>query len=141
MVPNTKVKRVAHAVEQMVRRPGFNPVGMYSDTWPHKEAFWKLILGEQLQGRLGLFHFMQRIIRTMRQGHIDYHAAVKGLCKAVYRWERNSYDALVTAMKNGTIGDGKKKYTDLEITQMSYTKAFKTKYKKYLCWNSMVHRQ
>ena len=49
LAPNTQVKRVAHAMEQMARRPNFNPVAMYSNVWPHKEAFWKLILGEQLQ--------------------------------------------------------------------------------------------
>ena len=49
LVPNTQVKRIAHAVEQMTRRPSFNSVAMQLDVWPHKEAFGKLILGEQLQ--------------------------------------------------------------------------------------------
>ena len=47
LVPNTQVKRVAHTVEQMARRPNFNPVAMRLDAWPHKEAFWKLILSSK----------------------------------------------------------------------------------------------
>ena len=84
LVPNTQVKRVAHAVKQMARRPNFNPVAMYSNTWPHKEAFWKLTLGEQLQGRLGLFHFMQQIGCTMRQGHVGYKIAMQRLYETVH---------------------------------------------------------
>ena len=68
LAPNARVKRVAHTVKEMARRPNFNPVAMHTNVWPHREAFWKLILGEQLQDRLRLFHFMQRTVRTMRQG-------------------------------------------------------------------------
>ena len=45
IVGSTKVKDCAHAAEQLSRRNGFNPRAMYSDTWPHKDAFWKLIFG------------------------------------------------------------------------------------------------
>ena len=33
---------------------------------------WKEIFGVHLVGILGLFHFLQRIIKTLRPNHIDY---------------------------------------------------------------------
>jgi hypothetical protein len=129
---STKIREVAHGLEQLARRPMFNPRVLYTDTWPHKDKFWELIFGDQLKGRLGLFHFMQRIIRTMRQGHVDYHAAMRDLGCAVYRWEPGTYAKLIKAMKEGTIGHGKKKYTDEEIGALDMTTLFKQRYKKYL---------
>mgnify|MGYP005848719877 CR=1 FL=1 len=140
MVGNTSVRDIAHAAEQLARRPGFNPKAMYSDTWPNKEAFWKLLFGNHLKGRLGLFHFMQRIIRTLRQGHADYHVAVQDLSAAVYRWETKSYEALITAMKEGLVGNGKKKYTDEEIVSMEMTPQFKKTYQKYLMKEIHAHK-
>ena len=45
IVGTTKAADLAHAAESLSRRPHFNPKAMYSDTWPHKEGFWKLLFG------------------------------------------------------------------------------------------------
>ena len=45
---------------------------MYYDTFPKGECFWKLVF-HNVGGRLGLFHFMQRIVRALRQNHVDYY--------------------------------------------------------------------
>lgn len=130
MVGSTKTRDLAHAAEQLARRKGFNPTAMYSNTWPNNEPFWKLVFGNQLEGRLGLFHFLQRIIRTMRQRHVDYHRAIQKLGMAVYRWDDSTFATLVTALKNGEIGSTR--YTEDEISDMMDTPLFKRQYNKYL---------
>jgi hypothetical protein len=66
--------------------PGFKPSAMYSDTWPHKCAFWQRLISN-LEGRLGLFHFEKRILRTIRKKYIDFHDAVADLLSSVYEFE------------------------------------------------------
>ena len=36
VVGTTKIRDLPHAAEAMIRRSNFNPVVMYSDTWPNK---------------------------------------------------------------------------------------------------------
>lgn len=62
LVKTTKVRDFAHAAEAMIRRPNFKPVVMYNDTWPNKDMLWRTFLGDSFEGRLGLFHFKQRVI-------------------------------------------------------------------------------
>ena len=75
---------------------------------------------------------MQQTVRTMRQGYVDYKIGMQRLCKAVHRWESDSFDALAKALKEGRMGKKEIRYTDLEIAQMNYSKTFKTKYRKHL---------
>lgn len=132
VVGSTKVRDIAHAAESLARRPHFNPVVMYSDTWPNKENFWNLIFGEAFGGRLGLFHYQQRIIKTLRQGHVDYHMAVRDLCDCVYEWEAGAYKALLQALKEGKMGRDSNPVTNREITEMKMNGTFKKRYQKYL---------
>ena len=67
---------------------------MYYDTFPKGECFWKLVF-HNVGGRLGLFHFMQRIVRALRQNHVDYYKGVSKLCEAIYRWDDEPYEALL----------------------------------------------
>ena len=79
LVPTTKTKDVAHATEQLLRRTCFEPKAMYTDTCPHGEDFWGLLVpGAKLC--LGLFHFLQRISKTLRNRHIDHGKAIRALC-------------------------------------------------------------
>ena len=130
LVDGTSVARIAHAAEALTRRPGFSPRVMYCDTWPHKENFWKLVLGDHLDGRLGLFHFLQRIIRTLRQTHIDYYVAIADLCHCVYDWYPDDYSSLLAALQAGKIGD--KRHSNSEIESIRNSPHFKKKYAKYL---------
>jgi hypothetical protein len=133
LVKSTKTEDYAHAAESLARRPNFKPKTMYSDTWPHKEKFWKLIFGPGFEGRLGLFHFQQRILRTLRQGHVDYHRAIRDLCHAIYEWEEDSYDALLEALKDGKMGrEGGDPKTRKDIMDMELTPNFRKKFAKYL---------
>jgi len=130
MVPTTKVADCAHAALQMAHRPNFNPKAMYSDTWPHKDDFWSLVFGPDIQGRLGLFHGIQRLVRKMRQTHIDYHRAVQELTACFYEWEPTTLNALLTALKDGKIGGTK--YTDKDIEEMQQNNDFWKKYSQFL---------
>ena len=133
LVGSTSVEDIAHAVESMSRRPNFKPSAMYSDTWPHKDKFWKMLFGPALEGRLGLFHYQQRIVKTLRQGHIDYHRALRELCECIYYWEEHTFEALLNALLNGLMGkSGDDPKTHSEITAMQNSAAFKRKYGKYL---------
>jgi len=78
VVPSTKTIHLAHAAAQLSRRGGFNPSAMCSDTWPSKSDFWDRAFNSELQGRLGLFHFIQRITKTLKKKHTDYFMALNG---------------------------------------------------------------
>lgn len=131
LVPNTSVRMIAHAAECLQRRGNFSTKIMYADTWPHKEEFWKLIFGPNLEGRLGLFHFINRIQRTMRQHHTDYADALHGLLMSVYNWHPTDYENLLNAMTAGLVGG--KKFTTSEIAKFEKTKNFRSNFaEKYL---------
>ena len=130
MVPSSSVIHISHAAMSLRRRPGFVPKIMYSDTWPAKEDYWKLVFGKQLVGRLGLFHFMQRMIRTLRQSHTDYKKAVADYCACIYAWEEKTYGALLQALQDGCFPGGPKSAEETHELQM--TKSFKDRYQKFL---------
>ena len=131
LVHDTSALEFAHAAEQVLRRTGFCPKAMYSDTWPCGKDFW-LLLVDDLEGRLGLFHFIQRITKTLRQRHIDFGIAMKDLLDAIYEYHPEDLEKLVGCLKNGTMSSSKKQYTDEEISEMMGTKTFRQRYSKNL---------
>ena len=64
IVPSTKASDFSHAAIQLTKRDNFTPTAKYSDKWPDNKEYWEHPLGPMLAGRLGLFHFVQRIIKT-----------------------------------------------------------------------------
>ena len=129
-VDSTKHADVAHAAEQLKRRKGFDPILMYADTWPNKEEFWSLIFGPRLEGRLGLYHFMHRILKTLRNHHMDYSEAVKDLSAAIYQYDEGCYADLIKVLRNGTLGGAK--LNEKEVNNLQNTPRFKKNYSKYL---------
>jgi hypothetical protein len=132
LVPSTKTSDFSHAAKQLSMRPSFNPQAMYSDTWPCKSDFWSKLLGHEVKGRLGLFHYIQRITRTLRKRHIDYHQSIRHLLDCLYYYNQDDYERLLIALKNGTLSASGTKYTDDEIDEMKNTKLFRRRYGKYL---------
>ena len=132
LVDDTKSRQFAHAAEQLARRPGFAPTVMYSDTWPNKQDFWALLFGSELQGRLGLFHFVQRITQTMRQTHIDFSIALHELLACIYEYDSQDLGRLIAALKAGKIGADKHAHTSAEIEALMKTKRFRKTYGKFL---------
>ena len=132
LVPSTKTKDLSHAAAQVARRPHFNPAAMYSDRWPTKSGFWNLLYGPKLEGRLGLFHYLQRMIKTLRKTHCDYFRAVNLLLDSVYFYFEKDYEKLLVALKEGTLSSTGKKYTDEDIAELKRTKLFRQRYAKHL---------
>jgi hypothetical protein len=110
-----------HAAQLLANRKGFEPKVLYTDTWPAKNDFWPLLYGSELEGRLGLFHYVQRIMRTLRKKHVDYLEAITSLLQAVYSYHAEDYERLITALKKGKMSQSQKKYTDEEIAELKAT--------------------
>jgi hypothetical protein len=131
LVRDTTTKEFAHAAEQLVRRTDFKPGAMYTDTWPAKIDFWGILV-PSVKGRLGLFHFLQRIFRTLRHTHTDFNAAATDLLNTVYTYHEQDMEGLLTALKEGTLPANRKKMTEKEIGEMQETKLFRKRYGTYL---------
>jgi len=96
---------------------------MCSDTWPNKNAFWRLLFPGIL-GCLGLFHCKQRIIGTLRKKHVDCCDAVTNLLAALYTCHTQDYEKLLAALKEGKLSSKDHKYTSDEIADMKASKFF-----------------
>ena len=127
VVGTTKAIDFAHAAESLTRRSNFKPRVMYADTWPHNSAFWKLLFGQQFEGRLGLYHYEHRIVRTLRQGHVDYHKAIRDLCFCIYEYEPRSYNRLLSALNQGLMGRTDDPASNRDINKMQTTTAMFSK--------------
>ena len=131
LVPSTKAADFAHAAEALARRPGFKPYVMYSDTWPSGKEFWALLM-ESLRGRLGLFHYAQRIVKTLRTNHIDHKKAVWELMLCIYDLHEEDLAKVLKALKEGKMAQDGYKYTQEEIDEMKLNGKFKQRFYKYI---------
>jgi len=107
LVPSTGTTDLSHAAMQVSKRKNFEPKALHSDTWPAKLEHGALLFGDELEGRLGLFHFMQRTTRTFRKKHVDHFQALNGLLKCVHEHNTKDHEDLLRALKEGTL-NGKK---------------------------------
>jgi hypothetical protein len=128
LVPSTKTRDYACAAQQWIKRTDTTPQAMYSDTWPAKNAFWEKLIGKDI-GRLGLFHFLQRIIRTLRTNHFLFNKAINDLLACIYSYHGPDYDNLLRHLKQGSFG---KKYSENDIATMQKTKQFRQNWAKFL---------
>ena len=100
--------------------------------WPCKSSYWSTLLGDNIQGRLGLFHFIQRITRTLRKKHVDYYSSIRGLLDSLYFYNQEDYDKLLKALKDGSLSGSGIKFTDDKISEMQASKIFSQRYDKHL---------
>jgi len=129
LVPTTKTKHFAHAAQQLARRQRFQPKAMHSDTYPNESGFWPLLF-DNIEGRLGLFHYIQRITRTMHQKHVDYNPALSALLDTVYSYNSDDYEGVIQALKKGCLG--KRIHTNDDIAELRRSKLFQQCYGKYI---------
>ena len=133
IVPSTSIKEVSHLLQQMVQnRRHFEPGTVYTDTCPHNKSFWKALLGEATEARLGLFHLMNRIYSTLDPKSGLYWKALVGLKKCIYSYHPDDEAKLITSLKQGTFSRVYTKYTDQEINELRYTKLWKQRFGPYL---------
>ena len=131
LVPSTKTIHFSHAATQLAKRERFKPKAMHSDTWPCKSDYWSRLLGHEIKGRLGLFHCVQRMMWTLRKRYVDYFRAINSLLNAVYFYNHEDYEALLRALKDGTLSNTK--CTDDDIMfEMKSTKTFRDRCGKHL---------
>jgi len=130
IVPTTKTSDLSHAATQVSRRSNFNPAASCSDRWPTKEAHWAILFGDKVVGRLGLFHFIQRILRTMRKRHADHHRALNQLLDAICVRNQHDCERLLQGLKAGTIGGRQR--NDEDIACLKSTKMFRKRHGKHL---------
>ena len=129
LVPSTQTRHFAHAAKQLLSRTWFSPTIMYSDTWPHKKEFWEALV-PALEGRLGLFHYEKRILRTLRKSHIDFYKATTDLLTALHSHCPTDCEKLLSALRDGTHTG--KKWSSEEIAEMRETKLFRDRHSKHL---------
>ena len=132
LVPSTKTKHFSHAARMLMSRECFTPTVMYSDTWPHKIDYWNKLVKGGIEGRLGLFHYEKRMLRTLRKKHIDYHEAVGSLLAAIYSYDSADYEKLLSALKDGSLSASNKKHSAADIADLKGTKVFRDRYGKFL---------
>ena len=130
LAPTTKVKDLSHAALQVARRPTFEPKALCSDTWPAKLSYWMLSFGDELVGRLGLFHCIQRITKTLRKSHIDHFQALNHLLQCIYVCHTKDYEELLRALREGTLNGEKHSVED--VAELKASRLFRQRYKGYL---------
>jgi hypothetical protein len=131
IVPSLALSDHAHASEHFARRPNVNPRVHSSDTYPNFERFWKAIFGAQLDCRLGLWHFINRLYRTLRKNHVDFGTAVTALQECVTYDDTEDKNNVILALRKGTLG--RRVHSNAEIMSMKADDKQKwTKYSKYI---------
>jgi hypothetical protein len=124
----TKCEEYLHAMEDLAHREGWEAPLVFTDNWPANKDQIEAIFG--CQGRLGIFHFMKRIGDTLRQGHSEFNAAMRQLSKTIFAEDESHFEGVKQALRDGHLGG--KKHSELEITALIESGAFKKNYLKYI---------
>jgi hypothetical protein len=132
LVPSTKVGDIAHGVRQVSQRPHFKPKVIATDTWPKKESFWFGMFTTANTGMLGLFHFMQRITRTLRITNSSFYPALRDLKDCVYEHETEDYEKLIDVLQRGTISHSAQPLTHLQLQDLKRTVKWSQRYSRFL---------
>ena len=133
IVPSTSLADAAHLLQQSkLRRTLFRPSVVYTDTCPHGQEFWQTLFGHQVETKLGLFHFIHRIVDTMDNRCEFFFDAIVALKNAIYTYNASDEAALLESLKNGTFSKAKRKYDDEEIHQLRRSKQWKANCEPFL---------
>ena len=130
VVADTKMSSAAHGLEQVVRRPNFRPKILYSDIFPKLQDLFQVYFGDTVTGHLGLFHYLNRVTRTLRSDHPDFYPAIKGLKECVYQLDPSNQFAVVEALRTGAMNG--RKHGSEEIMKLQQSKKWLAKYGKYM---------
>jgi hypothetical protein len=132
LVPSTKISDAAHFIEQMARRPGFSLRVLYTDTWPSNNQFWFGIFGADLLGRLGLFHFLKRLLEFLDPQCEIYWKALDAFKSTIYRYNPTDYNSLIQVLQNGTMSHAAKPMSDPQIVDLRESKNWKHRTSRFL---------
>ena len=109
IVSTAEARHFADTAEQFSRRPNVKPRMHVVDNYPAYSELFHILFGCTCILRLGLFHFIQRITRTLRIDHIDFLAAVKALSACLYREDPIDVENVKLALRDGRLGSRNKK--------------------------------
>jgi hypothetical protein len=132
LVQSTRVGEIAHGVRQVSLRPTFQPKVVATDTWPAKKEFWLRVFTSATTGMLGLFHFMKRIVDTLRITNSKFHHALRDLKECIYDHNTEDYGKLVEVLQNGTMSHAAEPMTHLQIEELKKTSRWNQRYSRFL---------
>ena len=127
-VPKAKLSDVSHGLTQAAPRLK-NVSVLTTDTIPHGVQFWDATLGKGVKCRLGLFHFLGRMVDTLDSKSEHFWPCLVQLKDCIYNYNNDDWAALVGAVTNGLLGE---KLSVDELTDMRFSKVFKQRYDKWL---------
>ena len=130
LVESTSMSQAAHALEQCARCPNYRPTVIYTDTYPNLDELFKTVFDMGLVECLGLFHFMQRIVKIMRDSHESYGPAIQKLKRVIYHFNKIDEGALITPLRDGTMNG--KRHTDKQIRDLQNSLRWTSRYGAYL---------
>ena len=100
LVSSTTASKFSHMVKTMIqKRESFSTQTLiYTDTWPNNNAFWQLLV-PGIQGHLGLFHLIKRVVDTMDSKCTAYWQALTDFKAAVYRYHDKDEEGLLSHLR------------------------------------------
>jgi hypothetical protein len=124
IVPSTPMEQASHLIEQVVckRVKGSTKLVNYTNTWPANKELFEMLLGPTFVGRLGLFHFMQRITDHLESKNQHCWKALVSLQQKIYQYWPGTEDALILALSSDTMAKDGQNYTSPEIRALKHSK-------------------
>jgi hypothetical protein len=129
LVATTRACEWVHAAEELAHRPGWRPNVHYTDTWPSQETLWSL-LWPFARGRLGIFHWMKRLTKTLRPEHRDFGKAIRRLSEVAFQCDDSCIYDVETALKDGSLNGVV--HDDDDIADLKASGAFWKRYREYI---------
>jgi hypothetical protein len=88
-------------LQELAHRQGFNPKVFYTDTFPHlKETLEGIFM---CMGRLGIFHYLKRVTKTMDLSHPQYHEARVELSECVFEYDAGDIQLVKRVLEADTM--------------------------------------
>jgi hypothetical protein len=107
IVPDEKQIHYAHQAEQFPHRPNVSLTIHVSDICPQGIGLWqKLFTG--VICRLGWFHFLQRITKTLRKEHVNYAQSIGILQECLYWLDVGDLAKVKHCIEAGLLGTNRK---------------------------------
>ena len=132
-VPSTALKEVTHLLQQSkIRRESFHPKVVYTDTCPNGTYVWQGLFGNDVNCRLGLFHFIHCIVEMLDNKSEMYWSTMVLLKNCIYTYHEIDFANLMEALRSGTLSSNRQPMTDEEIRQVRHSKQWKGRYDRYL---------
>jgi hypothetical protein len=130
LVASTAINQASHVVEQCAHCWNYIPFIISSDTFPKLFNFFKLIYGSAIVGQLGLFHFVQCIMKCMQNDHPDYWQALSRFQDCLYHYNGKDESMIIQALADGTMNG--KKHSEDKMVQLKDSSKWSRRYYAFM---------